>query len=414
MKLMIYSHDAFGLGNIRRMLAICKGLLDSLPKVSILLVSGSPMLQGFRIPKGLDYIKLPCLNRGESGELVSKYLGTNLEETIKLRSDLILAAARNFKPDLFLVDKKPYGLRGELSKTVNYLKNKFPQTKLVLLLRDILDSPKQTIQEWQDHNYYKITETLYDRVLIVGMPEVFNFCQEYQFTEVMASKVNYCGYIPKEYKLSLRNNIRQELGLKPENKLVLVTPGGGEDGYKIIYNYLTGVNLERDKVIEQKIHSLIICGPEMPAEQRKILECLASTLPNVKVREFTDDLMAYLDAADKVVCMGGYNTLSEALQLRKKVVVVPRTKPGREQLIRAERFASLGLLDSINPDRLTPKNIIDSVVSDWKLIQPKIDLDFLALSRISHHINYLVDKSFDRNPVMAFNSKKLSRTVIQE
>jgi predicted glycosyltransferase len=414
MKLMIYSHDAFGLGNIRRMLAICKGLLDNLANVSILLVSGSPMLHGFRIPRGLDYIKLPCLNRGESGELVSKYLGTDLEETIKLRSDLILAAARNFKPDLLLVDKKPYGLRGELSKTVNFLKNKFPQTKLVLLLRDILDSPENTVKEWQDHNYYQIIEALYDRILIVGMPEIFNLCQEYQFSEKVASKVNYCGYIPKEYSYSLRENIRQELGVKVGEKLVLVTPGGGEDGYKIVHNYLAGIDRRRKEIIEAKIHSLIICGPEMPPEQRGILAQLASTLPQVKVREFTDDLMGYLDGADKVVCMGGYNTLSEALQLNKEVTVVPRTKPGKEQLIRAERFARLGLLQTIHPDQLTPENLIDTVRLDRVKVEATKVLDFLALSRVAHHIFYLLDRSFTNNSTISFPAKPTSLTLIQE
>jgi predicted glycosyltransferase len=414
MKLMVYSHDAFGLGNIRRMLAICKGILDTLPNVSILLVSGSPMLQSFRIPKGLDYIKLPCLNRGENGELVSKYLGTNLEDTIRLRADLILTAARNFKPDLLLVDKKPYGLRGELSKTVTYLKNKLPRTKLVLLLRDILDSPEKTIKEWQDHNYYKITETLYDRILIVGTPDVFNLCQEYQFSEVMAGKVNYCGYIPKEYNLNRRENIRRELGVKAENKLVLVTPGGGEDGYKIIYNYLAGVDRARQEIIKQKIHSLVICGPEMPPEQRRILAQLASTLPNVKIQEFTDDLMGYLDAADKVVCMGGYNTLSEALQLDKQVVVVPRIKPGQEQLIRAERFANLGLLMMIHPDQLTPENIIDMTILDRPNNIAKKELDFLALPRIAHHINYLLDKAFENNLITKITSNHQKLTIVKK
>ena len=64
MRLMVYSHDAFGLGNLRRMLSICEYLLKDQTDLSILLVSGSPMLQAFRLPKGLDYIKLPCLNRG--------------------------------------------------------------------------------------------------------------------------------------------------------------------------------------------------------------------------------------------------------------------------------------------------------------------------------------------------------------
>ncbi|MEO1133114.1 MAG: glycosyltransferase, partial [Cyanobacteria bacterium J06639_1] len=76
MKLMVYSHDTYGLGNLRRMLAICEHLLKTLPDLKILLISGAPMLHEFRLPDGLDYIKLPCLRRSESGDLSAKYLGT--------------------------------------------------------------------------------------------------------------------------------------------------------------------------------------------------------------------------------------------------------------------------------------------------------------------------------------------------
>ncbi|RMF26089.1 MAG: glycosyltransferase, partial [Cyanobacteria bacterium J083] len=44
MRLVVYSHDAFGLGNIRRMLAICQHLLATIPNVSILVLSGSPAI----------------------------------------------------------------------------------------------------------------------------------------------------------------------------------------------------------------------------------------------------------------------------------------------------------------------------------------------------------------------------------
>jgi len=68
---MVYSHDTFGLGNIRRMLAICSHLHASIPDLSILIVSGSPMLQSFRVAQGIDYIKLPCLKRTEGGSSAS-------------------------------------------------------------------------------------------------------------------------------------------------------------------------------------------------------------------------------------------------------------------------------------------------------------------------------------------------------
>ncbi|MDZ7949826.1 hypothetical protein [Nostoc sp. DedQUE09] len=107
------------------MLAICTHLLDSIPKLSILVVPGSPMLHNFRLPKRRDYIKLPCLNRDSSGEMPVKYLETGINETVKLRLELILSAIANFKPDIFLVDKKPYNIRNELKAAIEYLKKKF-------------------------------------------------------------------------------------------------------------------------------------------------------------------------------------------------------------------------------------------------------------------------------------------------
>ncbi|MEL7350348.1 MAG: hypothetical protein AAF171_28505 [Cyanobacteria bacterium P01_A01_bin.116] len=116
-RMMVYSHDAFGLNNLRRMLAICEHLLSNWPNLSILLVSGSPMVHDFRLTKGLDYIKLPCLNLDTSGEVPTNFVESSIEKTVAektvaektvaLRSRLIHSAAVHFKPTLLLVDNPP-------------------------------------------------------------------------------------------------------------------------------------------------------------------------------------------------------------------------------------------------------------------------------------------------------------------
>lgn len=396
-RIMVYSHDAYGLGNIRRMLAICKSLLKSIPNLSILLVSGSPMLQSFRLPQGLDYIKLPCLNRGSSGEMAVKYLNADIESILNLRSELILAAAKNYQPDLVLVDKKPSGIRGELNSTINYLKHHLPNTKFILLLRDILDTPEKTIQEWQKENYYQIVESIYDRILVVGMPEIFDLCQEYQFSQEIASKVRFCGYIRKESGLKNRRTIRQELGIQSNEKLVLVTPGGGEDGYFLVNNYLDGLAKERDRFVNQKIRSLIFCGAEMPPEQQQKIYQKAQSLPGVTVLEFTNDLMSYVNTADAVICMCGYNTITEVLQKGKKAIVVPRIKPGQEQLIRAQSLAKAGLIKMIHPDLLNSSLLMATLfnslerVNNFKSIS---HLDFTGLPRVNDYLAMLLFDSF--------------------
>lgn len=388
MRLMVYSHDAFGLGNLRRMLAICEHFLAHWPQLSILLVSGSPMLQGFRLPKGLDYIKLPCITRGVAGILSAKYLRTAPEETIAFRSHLILSAARHYKPDLLLVDKKPYGIEGELRRTLTYLSRQLPRTKRVLLLRDILDHPDKVCEEWQTQGYYQAIQEHYEQVEVVGSPDIFNLAHEYQFPLPVARKVNYCGYIRKPCSRPKRSEIRRFLRLSPEEKLVLVTPGGGEDGFPIVEAYLKGVATS-----SSKFRSLILCGPEMPVAQQQTLQQMAQVLPNVELQVFTDDLLGYLDAADAVVSMGGYNTLTEVLSLHKRTVVIPRTTPSHEQLIRTERFVRKGLVCSIHPNQLTPRSLIEAVCD--QLQQPPLTqtLDFEGLPRLTRHLLELLSPS---------------------
>jgi predicted glycosyltransferase len=391
MKLLVYSHDAYGLGNIRRMLEICQYLLKSMPNLSILLLSGSPMLQGFRLPEGLDYIKLPCLNRGENGNLSAKYLKMSTEQTVQLRGDLILTTALNFKPDLVLVDKKPYGLKDELKETIQTLKTTLPQIKWSLLLRDILDHPERTILEWKQQDSYQAIQEFYDQVLVVGTPEVFDPCTEYEFPEAVSEKVKFCGYIRRPPGLKSRNEFREAFQIAPGDRCVLVTAGGGEDGYPLIHAYLEGLSiLPKDYPLK----SFVVCGPEMSVGERETLYSMAEQHPQVEISEFTDDLMSYVAAADAVVAMGGYNTFCEILSAQKPAIIVPRVKPSQEQLIRAQKMSRMGLLKAIHPEELTPQFLMQSLVhqlsnpSSYIASIKKLDLN--ALPRITHNISKLL------------------------
>ena len=61
--ILLYSHDAYGLGNIRRTLLLAQTLRNQYPLASILLITGSPVIHAFQLPERVDYIKLPCVDR---------------------------------------------------------------------------------------------------------------------------------------------------------------------------------------------------------------------------------------------------------------------------------------------------------------------------------------------------------------
>src|SRR6185369_8559574 len=73
-KILLYSHDTFGLGNIRRTLLLAEELKNQYEGAAILIVTGSPMIQSFRIPAGVDYVKLPCLDRTDSERYEPRFL----------------------------------------------------------------------------------------------------------------------------------------------------------------------------------------------------------------------------------------------------------------------------------------------------------------------------------------------------
>lgn len=392
-RLLIYSHDTFGLGNIRRVMNIATYLLKVIPDLSILIITGSPMIHGFRIPRGLDYIKLPCLSRTEREGYSAKYLATEMSEILQLRSDLILSSTLSFKPDILLIDKKPYGIKHELKETFDAVKSSLPATRLVLLLRDILDAPETTTKAWEENGYYEAVRSLYDLVLVLGTPEVFDPCAEYGFPLSVSEKVEFCGYIHPQDVITDRTVIRQRLRLKAKDRMVLVTVGGGEDGYSLLQAYTTAL---QHLPSGSSIQSLIVTGPEMSEAQRTLVHQCAASNKNVQLLEFTDDLISYMNAADLVVSMGGYNTVCEILSLKKRAIIVPRVRPVEEQWIRAERMASMGLLATIHPDSLNPQELLRTMLDELSANLPaRPTMDLTALPEVARHIARMFVNEFE-------------------
>jgi predicted glycosyltransferase len=392
-RLLIYSHDTFGLGNIRRIMNIATYLHGAIPDLSILIVTGSPMIQSFRIPKGIDYIKLPCLSRTESEGYSAKYLDSKIGSMIRLRADLILSAVLNFKPDLMLIDKKPYGVKHELRETLNLVKGYLPKTRTILLLRDILDAPAATTKVWEDNGYYEAVRSVYDLVLVLGTPEIFDIRAEYGFPISASEKVEFCGYVQPQSLPRDREAIRRELHIERDERLILVTPGGGEDGHALVQTYIEALN---HMPIGACIRSLIVTGPEMSEAQRNLLSHSALRFPGVKTLEFTNDLPSYMNASDLVLSMGGYNTVCEILSLKKRAIIVPRVRPVEEQWIRAERMASLDLLTTIHPDSLTHQNLLHTMLAELSPDQPlRATMDLTALPTLTNHVALFLDSTYE-------------------
>lgn len=389
-RLLFYSHDTYGLGNIRRMLAIVEHLIRQNPDYSALILSGSPMMQAFRLSPRIDYIKLPCLERGSSGKYAAKFLDMPYEKLLSLRADLILNALLNYEPDLIMVDKKPLGVQNEIAPALDVLARRANKPKLVLLLREILDDPATTREIWSRNGYHDTIREHYDQVLVVGAQNVFDTASEYQFPESTRSKLKYCGYIAKPHVLRDPNQVRKELGIGSQ-KLVVVTAGGGKDGHRLLDVALDGF---RDARRPQETHLLLCLGPEMDRAEQKQLNRKAAGMSTVSSIEYTNDMMSYLNAADVVVSMAGYNTVTELISIGKPAVLVPRTTPVLEQWIRATRLEQCGLFSVVHPDQMTTRvflAVLRRMLSELGTNQaPRTHVDLNALVKIDSSIAALL------------------------
>jgi predicted glycosyltransferase len=388
-RILVYSHDTYGLGNIRRMLAIAADLAGSLEDASVLVLSGSPMLQGFRIPPQVDYIKLPSITRTAREGYATRSLRLGVDDVMDLRANLALAAVADFRPDVMLVDKKPYGVRNELEGAILYAKTQLPETALVLVLRDILDEPKATMRTWRLDGYTAAIDRFFDRVLVLGTPGIFDMRREYALPDSVCDKLRFCGYIRRPHGTRERAQLRRELGLDEGGRLVLVTPGGGQDGDRIVQTYADALPAIHTS---PNVRSVIVTGPEMAVAHRESVERAARGVGGATVLEFTDDMMSWMDAADLVVCMAGYNTLCEVATLRKRAIVVPRVHPVEEQAIRAERLARAGVVHVVHPEALEADHLVALIRArlDADTASPPQALDLTALPRVTRNVRALL------------------------
>jgi predicted glycosyltransferase len=333
-RVLIYSHDTFGLGHLRRCRAIAHSLVDANPALSVLILSGSPIIGSFDFRSRVDFVRVPGVIKLRNGEYVSLSLHIDIEETLAMRSSIIRHTAAIFDPDLLIVDKEPLGLRGEARETLELLRDR--GTPLILGLRDVMDDPTALASEWERKHAAPALRDFYDEIWVYGLPQICDPLAGIGVSSDVRRRMTYTGYLRRPPAPASNPETRP----LPEDEFLLVTPGGGGDGDALIDIVLAAY--EHDRSIP--LRALLVFGPFMLPDQQAAFARRAAGLANVTAITFDTRIEALMARAAGVVAMGGYNTFCEILSFDKRALIVPRTEPRREQAIRAQRAAELGLV----------------------------------------------------------------------
>lgn len=406
-RILLYSHDTYGLGHLRRSLTISHQLAREIKGAYQLLITGSMVAGAYSLPPRLDMVKLPALSKRSNGAYHARTLPLTLRGTIAWREQMILQAAINFKPDIFLVDKSPAGVHGELLPALRYLKAWSPQTQIVLGMRDIEDSPTKTRAEWAADGVPQLLTDIYDHILLYGRRELFDPITAYCLPPAVGQRLTECGYLGRRDILHDVATVRRELGIGNQ-PLVVVTVGGGGDGYEI---QKTAVDLLRQQNARTDYHTLLVTGPLMARRKRQLLQQAAGA-PGLTLMEFTPHLMDYLAAADLVISMAGYNTVCEILTLGKRALLIPRMNVRAEQHMRARLLSERGLVHMLLPNELSPPRLATEIEQALAAPAPQVELPLDGLQTAARTIRYLLENPRSAPSRHATNQQNLAEEMI--
>lgn len=351
-RMLIYSHDTFGLGHLRRCQAIAHALVERYKGLSIIILSGSPIIGSFDYRARVDFVRVPGVIKLYNGEYTSLALHIDIQQTLAIRASIIRHTAEVFRPDLFLVDKEPLGLRGEISETLHMLTGM--GTKLVLGLRDVMDEPTLLRREWEARQFVPALANLYDEIWVYGMSDVWNPLTDIEIPPQVSDKMIYTGYLRRSLPQSLKRTPSVEI----EEPYLLVTAGGGGDGYDLLDWVLRAYESEA----ALPYAPLFVLGPFMNADQQEDLTRRIDRLENARALTFDSHVEFLMAEAAGVISMGGYNTFCEILSFDKRAVIVPRCEPRQEQLVRAEQAERLGLTRMINPQLMDDPSVMAAAI----------------------------------------------------
>lgn len=396
-RVLIYSHDSFGLGHLRRCRAIAHALVEHHPGMSVLILSGSPIIGNFDFRSRVDFVRIPGVIKLRNGEYTSLSLKLDIEHTLAMRASIIQHTADVFDPDIFLVDKEPLGLRGELADTLEVMKER--GVHIVLGLRDVLDDPELLLPEWTRKNATPALQEYYDEIWVYGLPQICEPLAGLGLPASIKRKMTYTGYLQRFADEAATLELPAASRDRP---FILVTPGGGGDGEELVDWVLR--TYESDATLPHP--SLIVLGPFMQSERRTEFITRAAALPDVEAITFDAHMESLMARALGVVAMGGYNIFCEILSFDKRALIVPRTVPRREQLIRASRAEELGLVTMLRGDNERSADTMATALRHLPQQQRPSDSVVPGLLDGLENVNILTRRALERQPRPAVAARR--------
>ena len=360
LRLALYSHDAKGLGHLRRNLALAHHLARALPgltgrDVTGLVITGLAPGQEHRLPEGFDWLVLPGVKKAE-GTYLPQRLRITREDLGLVRSALLSGVLTTFTPDLLIIDRHPYGVHQELREPLARLRQASPDARVVLGLREVLDTPETVQREGEELGEADTLRRLIDEVWVYGDASVHDLSATGEAPAALEERMRYTGYLAHGRDAAETTHGSEASGALAGNAevaeaFILTTAGGGSDGI----NLLRAAAAAR---VPDGYRHVVVTGPQLDAA--RFHQVAQAAGPRTIVRRTWPGMSHHIQRAAAVISMAGYNTVSEILASDTPALLVPRETPRLEQFIRATALKDVGATDLLRVADLSA-----AALEDW-------------------------------------------------
>jgi uncharacterized protein (TIGR00661 family) len=340
-KILFYCQNLLGMGHLVRTTEIMRALVKNF---QVCLIDGGQLVEEFELPRQVEVVHLPAfqvevseaLQVGNQVQAVDSAL--SLEDIKAVRKQTILDVFDKFQPDCLITEGYPFSknksLSFEMVPLLERVKQTKSETKVVCSLRDIVMVKEFGDRDAEEHRRCQFMNQYYDALLVHSDPQIHRLEDNISRANELTCPVYYTGYVAQS---------------EPEQ---------------------TEINAEDESQLPHHLH--IFTGPLMPAAKYQCLQTLAEGKPNLSLRQYTPHLLAYMEKASLSISLGGYNTTMNILSTGVRSLIYPSNKD-REQAIRAEKLAKLGLLAILHADDLYPERLTEKIFAALKQdCQPQV------------------------------------------
>jgi predicted glycosyltransferase len=356
-----------GIGHLTRCSALAKAFA-SISHVS--LFSGGKPIESYSPPTGFDFVQLPPLYRPGAGELPAPVDARyTLAEAEALRSKMLVDAYRRLKPKIVITEYFPFAPRrfgrSTLDELIAVISREQEKPMVICSLRVF---PHEEVPDL-DEDAMSVNAYLkrhYDCVLHHVDPRFFPLSSlGAHAQEALAGvPVWQTGFVRRPF-------VPRNVG--PTTIGLLLTVGGGSAaGARLMQRW---INAAKNGVADL-LPVVAVCGPLMDRESRNAVHALQG--PDVAVYDWVSNMDQLIGASRGVVCLGGYNTLVEALSEDKPVLSFPYSGLG-DQIFQVSALQKHGIL--LRGDPAQSDREITAQMNALLKFRPKSRIDFSGAER---------------------------------